>query len=96
VTAKTSDIDYALTAKGFLIQDCKHHRMYWLYDGSKKTSIRTRMSKGAHEIDSYLIGRMAKDVRLRKDEFLALVKCTLSGIAYMEKMKAEGQVVGSA
>ena len=69
--------------------------MFWFYDGKKKTSIRTRMSSGVREIDSHLINCMAKEVRLRKDEFLALVECRLSGADYLKKMKEEQQIVSA-
>ena len=66
--------------------------MYWFYCDGKKTQIRTRISHGEKEIGSGLIGAMARETRLRKNEFLALVECSLSAEEYAGKMLSEGHI----
>jgi hypothetical protein len=95
VTCKTSDIDYALSRKGFLKESASHHLMYWFYLNGKKTSIRTKMSHGESEIGNPLISRMSHDLRLTKAEFLSFIECRINGDVYRNKMIVENQVGAS-
>ncbi len=51
---KTKDIEKALLAKGFTLEN-SHHKIFWLVFQGKKTSIRTRISNGAREYDDNLL-----------------------------------------
>ena len=89
---KAEAIDKALTAKGFVSKNAKHHVMYWFYHEGKKSQIRTRISFGENEIGTGLIAAMARETKLRKSDFLALIECSLSADEYREKMLTEGHV----
>ncbi len=93
---KCANVEYALVRKGFHRENAKHHTMFWFTVNGKKTSIRTRMSKGAAEIDNHLIACMAREMRLSKPEFLNFVACTMSGDDYLQKMIVENQVLGTS
>ncbi len=75
---KTRELRRALTAKGFR-QDNTHHEMYWLYLGSRKTSIRTRISHGSKDYGDNLLGQMARQLGLARADFDDLIDCPLSG-----------------
>jgi len=92
VTQDASQIEYALTHKGFSRENAKHHVMFWFYLDGKKTSVRTRLSFGASEIGDRLIGCMAREMRIPKADFLRFVECGMSADDYKEKMISEGQV----
>ena len=92
MTRKVKEIDFALTRKGFHDEKAQHHVMYWLYVNGRKTSVRTRISHGEVEIGTGLLGRMARELRVSKAEFLQLVSCKITGEVYRNKMVSEGQV----
>ena len=80
---KIRDIKTNLCKKGFEQNSSRDH-IYLEYkskDG-KKTVIYTKVRHGAREIDGYLIGKMAQQTRLNKENFIKLVNCTLSGEDY--------------
>lgn len=76
-TAKTRDVKGSLLRKGF-IEDNNDHKFYHLYVNDKKTAIRTKISHGEIEIDSYILKQMAKQVRLTNELFEDLINCPLS------------------
>jgi hypothetical protein len=92
LTQKAEAIDKALTAKGFVSENARHHVMYWFYYEGKKSQIRTRISFGEKEVGAGLISAMARETKLRKCDFLALVECSLSADEYRTKMLTEGHV----
>lgn len=92
MTQDTSEIEYALTHKGFSRENARHHVMYWFRLDGRKTSVRTRMSHGASEIGDNLISRMAREMRISRADFLRFVECEMSGTDYETKMISEGQV----
>jgi hypothetical protein len=92
VTLKANLVSAALEKKGFSCENTKHHYVYWFVVNDRKTSINTKISHGEKEIGSPLISAMSRQVRLTKDEFLALVACPLTAEKYLEKMTSEGHV----
>lgn len=77
-----------LIRKGFL-ESTSHHRFYIYYTCSgKKSSVQTKMSHSATDISDPLLCKMARDVKLTKEEFLSLVDCPLSREAYELKLIA--------
>ena len=66
--------------------------MYWLYVKDRKTSVRTRISQGANEYDDYLQGQMARQLRLKRDEFDSLIECPLSEEDYVRLLTEGGDV----
>jgi len=81
-TYKTHIIRNALLNKGFQISE-RHHEMYRLHIGGKKTSIRTRLSHGSAECDDGLLGLMAGQLKLRRRELNSLIDCPMSGEDYL-------------
>lgn len=89
---KVKDISKALTAKGFVAEK-SHHTMYWYVHAGKKTAVRTRLSHGETEYGSNLLGQMAKQMGLSKDQLHEFVECTLSGAAYSAHLVATKKVI---
>ncbi len=85
-TYRTRDVDRALVGKlGFEKHDT-HHRVYRLWlDG--KLVARTFMSQGERELSPYLADKMAKQMRLRPDEFADAMACPLGQEAYFQLIR---------
>ncbi|MDF2889803.1 MAG: hypothetical protein K0R80_170 [Clostridia bacterium] len=92
-TAKTKDIRASLNKKGFIEEEDRDHRYFFLTINNKKTSIRTKLSHGDSEIDSFLIGKMAKQTGLTNKEFEDLIKCPLTKDEYIKLLLERGKVV---
>lgn len=90
-TIKTKDIHAALTSKGFRIDE-KHHEMLWLVVRGKKTSIRTRLSRGISEYGNSLLKLMAKQLKLRRADLDRLIECPLTEEAYVSGLIHDGHV----
>ena len=88
---KTSAVKSALTRKGFELRDGDHHYYIFCVDG-KKTSIFTKVSHSSDEISDTLIGAMARQTRLNKQQFCDPVKCTMSGEEYLAMMIDLGNI----
>ena len=84
-------IEKALAAKGFVPQET-HHTIYWLYVDGQKRRIHTYISHGQRRADDWLLGQMAKQLKLTKKQFLALVECTMNGSEYVRLMRDAGHV----
>ena len=78
--------------KGFVEDVSGHHVYYRYYFQDKISLISTYVSHGATEIDDFLIGSMAKQVKLKKNDFLELVSCTLTMEVYRDRMLTEGHI----
>ena len=79
---KTRDVEKALQTKGFQLRQSKHrHFIYYNLDG-KKTLVRAETSHGDREISDSLLGEMAKQCYLRREEFDRLIDCPLDQNAY--------------
>ena len=84
MTRDRDDIDWALRRKGFKKEDGDHsYYIYWNTAG-KKTMKKTKMSRGSSykTIDDSLLGAMARQIGLKKKDFLDLVDCTLNQVGY--------------
>jgi predicted RNA binding protein YcfA (HicA-like mRNA interferase family) len=87
-----SDIASALKTKGF-DESLRDHRYYTYRSKSGLLShIYTKISHSGKTIDDGLIGQMAKQVRLKKPQFLDLVKCPLSRDRYEELLIEQGEI----
>ena len=84
---KTKQIKNALIKKGFTEEKTNRHRKYRYYKNNKKTTIFTVISHGTKEIDASLISIMAKQLKIKTDQFINLIKCTLSKENYYELIK---------
>jgi hypothetical protein len=83
---KQSDVEAALRRKGFRQVD-SHHR-YFVYHtrSGLKSRIRTKTSHGGRDLDDWLLGQMAKQCGVTRNEFLDLVDCPLDQKTYETKV----------
>jgi hypothetical protein len=82
-SVNTADLKAALLKKGFR-QDNRHHTYYWLYDGEKKTSVKTAISHGLKEYGDNLLSKVKKQLFLdTKTQLLELVACPLNQQGYL-------------
>jgi len=69
------------------------HKFYTFHTrGGLKTSVYTKISHSADDLSDSLLGKMARQSRLSKAEFLSLVDCPLSHEAYELKLIADSIV----
>ena len=66
------------------------HRRFVYYSEGKKTEIRTMVSHNSRDVGDDLIHQMARQTRLTKSDFVALVECSLSGEGYRAKLVEAG------
>ena len=87
-TRKGRDIDAALRKKGFHRIVAGDH-LYYHFGG---TRIKTKMSHGmmGHSLSAELIGNMARQLRLTKVQFLALIDCELDEKTYRAALRSQG------
>lgn len=91
-TLNVKEINSKLQKKGFVKEDTDHHCFYYVHNG-KKTSIWTKTSFGSHkDIGDSLILKMARQVRLKKPEFMKLIECTLSAEEYKRILIQNGEI----
>lgn len=90
-TRKVKEIESSLGKKGFELKQT-HHRMYTLFVEGKRTSIRTRISHGLKEYDDHLLGQMAKQVKLTKEQLLELIDCPMSEEQYRKILLDSGAI----
>ena len=80
-TLKVRQVEKALIAKLDFERRDSHHRIYRLYlDGQLVT--RTFISHVQRELTSYHLGKMARQMRLSRREFLDAIECPLDREAY--------------
>ena len=75
-----------LTRKGFVRRENDHTFLHLHVDG-RKTPIYTKVSHGAKDISDRLLGVMARQVRLSRQQFLALVDCPLAEAEYLRILR---------
>ncbi|MCA0428809.1 MAG: hypothetical protein LCH37_15340 [Bacteroidetes bacterium] len=80
-----------LKKKGFVENEKADHRFFEFYH-NEKMICKTKVSHNSQDIDDYLISNMAKQVKLSKNDFIALVECTLSQNGYEEKLRISGLI----
>lgn len=89
-TRKVRQVEASLLKKGFRRKDGDH--AFFVYHRSvdeKKTSIFTKTSHAANEVDAFLLGKMAKQCGLAKGDFLDLVDCPLDQVGYEAKLRGK-------
>ena len=82
----------AFLKKGFVLITDGDHQAFQLYVDGEKVGIRTFYSHGAKECDDYILGQMARQLRLSRAQFEAFIDCTLSMEAYIEILKKLGEI----
>jgi len=92
-SVRTKALVSALLRKGFR-QHSSHHTFYWLYDGEKKTSVKTRVSHGLSEYGDSLLAQVRKQLCLdTKMQLLDLVECPISQQDYLRILVQKGVVI---
>ena len=86
------EIDSALCKKGFRRKKNGKHILYFL-NGNPR--VRTMISHGTmgETIDADLISKMARQLRLTKNQFLNLIDCTVSEKDYRAILRNQGEAV---
>ena len=84
----------ALRAKGFRRRETHHSYFVYYTEEGEKTPIQTKTSHGRRSADiaDPLIGRMAKQCKLRTADFRALVDCTLSRADYEALLASKREI----
>ena len=86
------DVERGLTAKGFVETQGDHHYFTFYTDAGLKTPVFTKTSHGMREVGDPLLGLMAKQCRLSRREFFALLDCQLSRDDYEALLTAGGHI----
>ena len=83
-TYKKATVESALEAKGFRRRESHHSYFVYYTEGGVKAPVQTKTShgKGGADIPNHLIGRMARQCKLRTTDFRSLVDCSLSRAEY--------------
>lgn len=87
---KARDIESALMAKGFDKEQDRRHVFFIYLDGDgKQTDIRTYMSHqaGGTDVSDNLLGKMAKQVKFKSQDFRLLVDCPMSKEDYAAQVR---------
>ena len=85
MTRKQKAVEAALLQKGFAQHDTDHSYFVYYTKEGKKTRAKTKTSHGKRELDNFLLGAMAKQVKLSKRDFIDLVDCPLDRDGYEAK-----------
>ncbi len=89
---KPRDIEKALLAKGFKVEQT-HHEYFWFYYNGKRTHIKTRISHGKKEYGPNLISAIKKQLKLQsKQQIEDLLNCPMSEEDYIELLRSNGEV----
>lgn len=92
MTFSSRAVQAAILKKGFRVSQ-GDHRWYILYVEDRKHRIKTFVSHGStHSIDSYLQGRMSRQMHLTRSEFNHFVECPLTAGQYAGLMRERGQI----
>ena len=92
------DILNGLERKGFVRRprEGDHIRLVYYDLRGKKTQAKTKMSRGTkhRSIGMVLLGQMARQCRLSRDEFVRLVECSMDRPEYDEKIGKDPTFTG--
>ena len=93
-TYKRAAVESALEAKGFRRRESHHSYFVYYTEEGVKTPIWTKTShgKGSADIPNNLIGRMARQCKLRTADFRALIDCSLSQADYEALLNSDGEI----
>ena len=86
-----SDIEKSLKKKGFIEYDTDHKYLVYKSTDGILTTIKTKLSHGAlpKSIGDTLIILMAKQCKLKKNEFIDLIKCPIDRTKYEHILKVK-------
>ena len=86
------DVENALVSKGFVEGPGDHHFLVFYTKDGKKSTARTKTSRSGKDISDNLLGQMARQCKVTKQQFLALVDCELSRDGYEDVLVENGQI----
>lgn len=93
---KASLAKKSLLAKGFRGPKGKRdHSYFFLYVNGKKKAIFAKISHGARakEIDSYILGKMRKTLKLESNQQAAdLLTCKMIAEVYLDHLRKDGHI----
>ena len=92
---KRSEVENSLLKKGFLPKEGDHHYFIYHTKTGKKSRVFTKTSHGAKEIDDHLLGKMAQQCKLNRQQFDRLIECPLNRDTY-ERMLIQGEYVDAS
>jgi hypothetical protein len=75
-------VEAGLLRKGFVKKEGDHHFFIYYTVGGKKTSVYTKTSHGEREIVDMNLSKMARQVKLTREDFYRLIDCSLSQKEY--------------
>jgi hypothetical protein len=89
-----SQVESALLNKGFKKDERDHHYfIYYTQDGMKTTArTKTSHTKKMKDIPDNLLGVMARQCKLNKQQFLGLIDCPLKREKYEKILKEQGLI----
>jgi len=80
-----------LRKKGFVDAPGDHKFLHFYHDG--RFVLSTKISHGGtHDLNDYLVKKMAIQCKLDKEDFVALANCPLSKEVYVEKLTKSGMI----
>jgi hypothetical protein len=87
-------IESSLQSKGFILTEADHHYFVYVTQDGRKTRARTKTSHSpkVRDVADNLIGQMARQCLLPKNEFLRLVDCPMSRDDYERKLIELGEI----
>lgn len=86
-----SDIEQALQQKGFVYRGGDHRYYFFEHEGLIR-AVFTKVSHGSKykTVGTPLVIKMAKQLRLTKKQFTALVECSMTQKDYVEHLVQQG------
>jgi len=95
MTFGKEEVEKGLKNKGFKEKTKGDHIFLIYYDmNGNKTSVRTKLSRSsAKDIDDSLQNLMSKQCKVKKQDFIELVKCPLSRADYEQNLR-DSKIIG--
>lgn len=87
-----SKVESGLLKKGFQESERDHHYFIYFTQDGKRTAVKTKTShtKKMKDIPDNLLGQMAKQCYLTKQQFLDLIDCPLTQEDYEKILQVKG------
>ena len=83
-----ADVIAGLKKKGFENSKNTHHRYYtYRSQEGKLSDVYTYASHSGKELSDSLLSKMARQCKLRKEEFLRLIDCTMNRQEYEQALE---------
>jgi uncharacterized protein with gpF-like domain len=88
---KRDEVKSSLERKGFRQKESDHSLFFYYSKAGNKTTVVTKTSHGTKYKVLYepLIAEMAKQCRLKKDDFLKLIDCPMTQDDYEKKLEGK-------